>query len=334
MAVVSISLLMIAVVGQEVFPAETMERIDNSAIETVDPIARQPAESVDLDRLSLLDSPESIQGLPEEPGVVVQQPPSHPEVIEETPKQFPDYWFSPHEESTDWLFGNANRFGMFSFKADWEFDIGPLEHLSAGYGFHFFNGPRITDMPPRVFDFYVGYLHKDWLDDNWGYEIGAHVGVFSDFEGSAREGVQFPGHALAYYRLNSCCQFLFGAQHLDRDDIPWLPVAGVVLNPSDDWRLELVFPRPRIAVRYGDNWFYAGGELGGGTWAIERDTFTNDVATYSDMQIKIGTEHVDEEGRVQFTEIAYVFDRRLEYRSGAGDFQPSDTLILRGGKRF
>ena len=43
----------------------------------------------------------------------------------------------------------------------------------------------MTDMPPRVYDFQIGYQIRKWRTPVFGYDVKATVGAFSDFEGSA-----------------------------------------------------------------------------------------------------------------------------------------------------
>ena len=62
-------------------------------------------------------------------------------------------------------------------------------------------------------------------------------------------------------------------------------------------RFELVFPRPRAVFQLTDRHrLYVAGELGGGTWAIERVTLDDDLATYRDLRVCIGVEYVEKDG--------------------------------------
>ncbi len=156
------------------------------------------------------------------------------------------------------------------------------------------------------------------------------MGAFSDFEGSARKGIRFPGHAVTCLRINPQWEALLGIEYLDRDDISLLPVAGVIIKPSDYLRLEAVFPRPRAVVQImnSDRWLYLSGKLGGGTWAVERVDLTSDNATYRDLRLVLGVEYSKEDLHTSSLEIGYVFNRRLSYRSAVGDYSPSDRLVL------
>jgi hypothetical protein len=105
----------------------------------------------------------------------------------------------------------------------------------------------------------------------------------------------------------------------------------VILLPRDDLRLELVFPRPRIEVQVSPkNSLYLAGELGGGTWAIERMTGVDDVVTYRDLRLLLGIQGGDDEGYQSGFEIG----RDLSYRSKLGDYQPGDTVLFRLTSRY
>jgi hypothetical protein len=229
-----------------------------------------------------------------------------------------------------WLIAGSRHLGMFSLESLPMVASGEGWGIVTGVGFHFLSGPTTTDMPPRLFDFQIGLQQRKWFTESLGYDISWRIGAFSDFEGSAREGVRYPGHAVGYWRQNPDLDLVFGLEYLDRDDIQLLPVAGMILTPRPDVRLELVFPRPRAAYRLSrDNSVYVGGELGGGTWAIERVTKTNDVATYRDFRLMLGwLSHSDEGNAISGLEIGYVFGRALEYRSNLGDTTFRDAVLI------
>ena len=73
---------------------------------------------------------------------------------------------------------------------------------------------------------------------------------------------------------------------------------------------------------------YVAGELGGGTWAIERVDDSNDNATYRDLRLTLGVMDFGDDSH-SVLELGWAFDRQLEYRSGIGDRTFDDALILR-----
>jgi len=250
----------------------------------------------------------------------------------------PNYGFGYNRvrSATTWLPGDDDRFGWFSYESLGETKINDGPALVTGFGFHFLDGPVQTDMPPRLFDFSIGLADRRRIEPNIGYDILFRVGAFSDFEGSARDGVRFPSHAVTFFRLNPSSELVLVIDYLDWDDLRLLPVVGSIWSPTDWIRIEAVFPRPRVATRIDNTstWLYVGGELGGGTWAIERDNLFDDNATYRDLRLVLGWETLLADKLRSSFEIGYVFDRELSYSSGIGDFDPKDGFMVRMGARY
>ena len=242
----------------------------------------------------------------------------------------PDFLGYRYEtSSTEWIFGSDDRFGMFSLKSDHYQPPGAKQGLGFGLEFHFLDGPVRTDMPPRLYDFSVAYQHREQLGP-FAFDVAASVMASSDFEGSSREGIRFPAHAVGFLMFRPAWQLVFGVDYLDRGDVKILPVVGVILLPRDGIRLEAVFPRPRVVFQLPkQRQFYISGELGGGSWAVERTTMEDDLATYRDLRVCVGLATDGEGNRYSGIEIGYLFGRRLEYASGEGDYDLAGTAMIR-----
>jgi len=240
--------------------------------------------------------------------------------------------YNAAQNDTTWLAGDD--FGMFSIESYPTLQVGHDTALLGGTGFHFLDGPVTPDLRPRLFDFQLAsHTRKAWSDRTM-MDVKLGVGAFSDFEGSARKGVRFPGHAVWYRSHSDRYVSVLGAEFLDRDDISVLPVVGFVWQPHQEFILECIFPRPRIQVQLDqDHAMYLGGELGGGTWAVERDGNVNDNLTYRDLRLTWGVIDFGSK-RSSVLEIGWAFDRSLEYRSGVGDQNLDGALILRCHAHF
>jgi hypothetical protein len=238
--------------------------------------------------------------------------------------------------TTTWIPGSDDDFGLVSLEDKALISFGQRSGVVFGWGFHFLDGPVRTEMPPRLYDFIAGYQRREWIRPNFGWDFAFRVGAFGDFEGSAKKGVRFPSHLVTYLRLTPTWTTMLGVDYLDRDDITLLPVFGAIWMPTDMLRFDLAFPRPRVAIRVMDDetWIYLGGELGGSTWAIERDGAWNDNATYSDLRLVFGIDSVNRLLINSSLELGYVFARDLSYRSGLGDYEPDDALMIRLGSSY
>jgi hypothetical protein len=163
--------------------------------------------------------------------------------------------------------------------------------------------------------------------------------VFTDSNNTGRHAFRLPGRALAFWKYSESLTLTGGVLYLDRDDVQAIPSAGVLWYPRDDWKFELVAPRPRIAWRFSQDdgsarWAYLVGEFGGGTWAIRRASGVHDVATLSDYRLMLGYERKWTSGRSWAAEAGYVFSRQSEYTSGIGDTDLPGAALVRLGATY
>ena len=236
------------------------------------------------------------------------------------------------EESISYLPGDGNRFGWLSFESSPYLGRGYKSGITTAINIHLLSGPNVVPLPPRLYDFSLGYQKRGRIKDFMSYDLATSIGVFSDFEDSARDGVRFPGHAVGMLHLQPELDFVFGVDYLSRDDIKMLPVGGVSWRPQamPDLRFDLVFPRPRIDYSIDNqSKIYLAGRLGGGTWDIEFPNNDNDVMTYRDLQFLVGFENRNTQGNLSSVEFGYVFDRRLQFRTLTQSTEFDDAFVLR-----
>ncbi|QDU37803.1 hypothetical protein Mal4_21200 [Maioricimonas rarisocia] len=240
-----------------------------------------------------------------------------------------------------YLSGKGNTFGMTSldFRGTLEFPALPGIFATPRFGWHFLDGPASTDLPGQLYNLSVDLLMVRPIGRNWMVHLAVAPSLYTDFDHVSGDSVRIVGRGLAFYRWSPTLQLSGGVVYLDRDDIPILPAAGLVYTPNDDTRIELMFPRPRIARRYQveanhERWFYLTGELGGGTWSVKRTSGRDDVATYGDLRLLFGIDHKWYAGPSLFFEGGYVFSRDLEYESNIGNRSFTDTVMVRIGANF
>jgi hypothetical protein len=294
-----------------------------------------PAEAYRMERLPPLDAP-----LPSSVSTDDRQPKGEAISLDESkkpktppPRTLQDFWGYRYQGSSlGWIPGGGDQFGMFAIEGDHYVRSGETEWYS-GLGvdldFYALSGPVQTDMPAWVFDFGIGYQFRKKFGDI-AIDLATSVVAASDFKGCARKGILFPSHAVGFLAVGPTLDLVFGVDYLDRGDVKLLPVGGVIWKPSDKWRFEAVFPRPRAYYQLSENYrVYVTGELGGGTWAIERATRDDDLATYHDLRVGVGLEQVFKGGYCSAIEVDYLFDRRIEYTSRVGNMPLDGAVMIR-----
>jgi hypothetical protein len=214
--------------------------------------------------------------------------------------------------------------------------------LTPGFQVHFLDGPTRTDLPEQLYNARInlGWMHQ--INPRLGVQLAIAPGVNTDFRQSSSDAFRMTGRALGFYGLSPQTQLLFGIAYLDREDVRILPAIGVIHSPTPDYRFEFIFPKPKLAYRLsqmanaaaGERWVYLSGEFGGGSWAIERASGAEDIATYRDWRLIVGMESKAQTGPGWLVEMGIVFNRDLEYKSGIGDFEPDGAGMLRAGVTY
>jgi hypothetical protein len=243
--------------------------------------------------------------------------------------------------SVTWLPGDGDTLGMVDLEAQQTFLLPRTKGwmVSPAFSAHLLNGPTSTDLPPTLYGASVDIMWMKDLSPRWKLQLAVAPGIYSDFQNTGSNAYRTTGRAIATWQMDKTWQFAFGVVYLDRDDIAALPALGLVYTPSDDFKVEAIFPRPRVAWRTyfaeGDErWFYLAGELGGGSWAVVRESGADDTLTYSALRLLAGYE-IKRKGRFSPRfEAGYVFNRQIEYESNIGNFDPSAAAMIRFGGSF
>jgi hypothetical protein len=240
--------------------------------------------------------------------------------------------YRSEEDALSFMPGDGDQFGWLSFESPNYLERTRHAGVTANMNMHLLSGPQTVHLPPRLYDFELGYQARNSLSDLFSYEWSAMVGIYSDFEDSARDGVRFPAHAVGMFHPGPRADWVFGVDYLDRGDIKVLPVFGACWHDPQrpELRYEMVFPRPRIDLTLSpETRLYSAGRLGGGTWDIEFPDDSNDVMTYRDYRMLFGIEHANEDGGLTSWELGWVFSRKLEFRDRSDEFGFGDAFVIR-----
>lgn len=199
--------------------------------------------------------------------------------------------------------------------------------ITPGFGLHLWDGPITDDgfdLPPRVYD---GYLDAAWLPQitPWlGADLGVRVGVHSDFQEFVAESIRVQGRGYAVLSFSPSFQVKAGVIYLNRNRVKLLPAGGVIWTPNPDWRFDILFPNPKVAVRWRtvgltEWWWYLRGDYGGGTWTVKHETGEPgligrvDSIDYNDLRVAGGLQFLRSPGLHGFAEVGFAFNREILY---------------------
>ncbi len=219
------------------------------------------------------------------------------------------------------------------------FSTQPPFLITPRFAAHFLDGPSSSDLPSSVFDTSLEFRWLRPMGERWTADLAIAPGFYSDFDNTTSDAIRITGRAVGIYKWTPTTTVALGVVYLDREDVSLLPVVGLIWKPDDTLNVELLFPRPKIAKRivFGVDaswWTYIGGEFGGGSWAIQRVSGVDDVATVRDLRAILGLQRKTNSGGSMRFEVAYVFDRQLEYLTATPDLPLDDTVMVRAGASY
>lgn len=246
-------------------------------------------------------------------------------------------WLYQGSEPGDLGFTEIDTFA--SFALPFPISAWPLV-ITPGYNMHLLSGPDSPDLPARLHDAYLDFMWLPTIVNRYTLLLAVTPGYYSDFQASDADAFRVTGKGLVIFdALPDRLQLIAGVIYLGRDNLKLLPIGGAIWTPTDYLRLELLFPKPKLAAcvnaGYGfEDWVYTTAEYGGNTYSIERDNGDHDKVTLQDFRLLLGVERKLNGGTGYMLEAGYVFGRRVDYSSARGDFEPGDTILLRAGVVF
>lgn len=212
--------------------------------------------------------------------------------------------------------------------------------LAMGAGTTMISAPTSIDVPSQLYNFTAELRCLIPLRETWGIEVGAGGGVFSDLNGSIGDGFRVTGRAILIKDVNPYWKLSGGVLYLGRKNLPAMPIAGAIYTPRDDFKVEILIPRPRVMKRIAlngtrEHWIYAGGEIfGGNTWAIQQSTGAQDTFIYKDNRLLVGYETKAPGRLAGRIEAGYVFMRKVSFTNDPTTLDPGGTVMLRAGVTY
>jgi hypothetical protein len=214
--------------------------------------------------------------------------------------------------------------------------------ITPAFAIHSWDGPKngVDHLPGSAYSAYLDLQHSTDPNLQVGAELGARVGVYSDFDSVTSESVRWQGIALGRLQLTPQLALKAGAIYIDRNDIKILPAGGLLWIPNPQLRVDLVFPQPRLSqyvstVGTHEVWWYVAAEYGGGAWTVTPgpgESFQG--VDINDVRVSLGLEWSSPRGFNGFLEGGYVFHRYIVYTDPYREFDLNSTWMVRAGLSF
>ena len=239
--------------------------------------------------------------------------------------------------------GGATGFGTtdVDLNRTWFWRTGNAEEpvaITPGVGLHLWNGPGTLDLPPRVYDLYLDLSWRFFSRDWWGLAGGITPGFYGDFARLGGNAFQLTGWLMGDWTLSERWSLVAGLAYVRQLDSHLLPIGGAIWRPNDDLRVDLLFPRPRVAWRWfetpeQDVWLYLAGIYGGGAWSVDDGAGSSVLVQYSDLRLTFGAEIASPRGRITTWEAGLAFSRDISVES-TSLATPDPTVFLQASLAY
>jgi len=175
----------------------------------------------------------------------------------------------------------------------------------------------------------------------WQWQFGFNPSINTDFGHSLNnKGWNFDGSLVAYYRVDPILQLALGVTVWDRIDTFVLPYAGVIITPGDRWEFRLLFPKTRVSYLLGQccdgscHWLYLTNEFRVESYEFDLPGVSpGNAIQYEDWRLALGLRS-DHGWFDKYIEVAWVYGRDFEFRTGVPNVDVDDSVLIRAGIRY
>ena len=219
--------------------------------------------------------------------------------------------------------------------------------ITPGFIFDFLDGPNAgtaADLPAQIYSAYLDAAWRPQITPQFAADLRVRPGVYSDFQSVTGHSLRLTGHGVGVLQLTPTTALKLGVEYFDRLELKLLPAGGIYWEPNPQTRVDLYFPRPKIARYWGtfgnkEVWWHIGGEYGGGSWVIDRVDAPflgrSERVDINDIRVFAGIDWSHLNLRTGFLQIGYVFDREVVYKLVPSEtLNLDDTFMIRAGWRF
>lgn len=221
---------------------------------------------------------------------------------------------------TGWLFSYAPQ---FNYRA-WDYE--GLAHLFLDDQDYYRFGLDMQMVTPEV--------------NGWSLDFGFNPAVGTDMRHQlTSEAWMFDGRIAARWRIDPVWTAILGVQYYDRVDDVIIPYGGIVFTPNDLWEFRLTFPRARISKFVGNfwggsHWMYLGLDYHVEAYQVAVDfSSPRNQVQYEDWRLSLGLRS-DHDWFEKYIEVAWVFDRNIEFKQDLPKIDVGESVLVRAGIRF
>ena len=203
--------------------------------------------------------------------------------------------------------------------------------LGGGYGLKTVDAPADEALPRELHGLFLEAGGRYRINDRSFVSLRLFPGLYGDFRESASDTLRMPVLALGGYRFDNGISLVGGfIYRFGYHSARFIPALGVSYQPNDNWRLDLVAPRPSVTWLTSQQLqLFVAGDFASDEYEI-KDTFGANAMKYSDYKVMGGVGYLPVPGVKVTTAVGYAFDRKFVFYGGnRNDFRVDDVPFVK-----
>jgi hypothetical protein len=203
--------------------------------------------------------------------------------------------------------------------------------LGGGYGLKAVAAPAEAALPHELHSMFLEAGGRYRINDRSFVSLRLYPGFYGDFRAQAADTLRMPLLALGGYSFDSGITLVGGLVYrFGYHSARFIPALGISYQPSENWRLDLIIPRPTISYLPSKQLqFFVAGDFANDEYEI-KDPYGSNAMRYSDYKVLGGVSYLPSPQVKVSTAVGCAFDRRFVFYGGnRNDFRVDDVPFLK-----
>jgi hypothetical protein len=204
--------------------------------------------------------------------------------------------------------------------------------FGGGYGLKHLDVSGLTALPQDLHSLYLEAGVNYRFNERSFASLRLMPGFYSDFKDIGGDDLRMPVLALGGYTFDSgislvggfVCRFGYHAGQ-------YIPALGVSYQPNQNWKFDLIAPRPAITYFASRQLqFFVGGDFSSDEYELKDHSLGAKVIKYSDLKAMGGCNYLPTKNMKVITSVGYAFERRFMFFDGnRNDLRVDDVPFFR-----
>jgi hypothetical protein len=190
--------------------------------------------------------------------------------------------------------------------------------MGGGYGLKHIEASSLAALPQELQALFLEAGASYRINDKSFASIKLYPGFYSDFKDIGDDDLRMPVLALGGYNFDNGFSVVGGfIYRFGYHASQYIPALGFSYQPNQQWRLDLIAPRPAITYFASNRLqLFVGGDFSSDEYELKDHSLGSKVIKYSDLKAMAGINYLPVREVKLSASAGYAFDRKFAFFDG------------------